>query len=122
MTDTHRHDSTVQTPCGRALRIPPPLCAIAFVPSSTRTGLRHAVMRHVDDAGGETWACSCEGGSFRPEKECRHVRAVRGLHLPQETQLTPEGCVVLGVLGDTMPDIFERPATRASRGSARPAH
>lgn len=93
--------STVMTPSGRALRTPPPVAAVAFVPSDSRPALRHAVMRAVDSTGAETWGCSCEAGSFRPDRECKHVRAVRAVTVPPGTQWTPEGCVITGqVLGD----------------------
>lgn len=91
--------SSIETPAGRALRVPPPLCAIAFVPSSTRANMRHAVMRHLSPmTGEETWGCSCEAMSFRPDRECRHVKAVKAQEFPAGTQLTPEAYVVLGML------------------------
>lgn len=88
--------STINTPAGRALLTPPPVALVALVASSTRGGTRHAVTRAAFN-GVEVWGCSCESGRFRPDRECRHVRAVRADAANDGTvDLTPEGFVVLG--------------------------
>lgn len=85
---------TVVTPAGRALRTPPPVAAVAFIPSSSRPSLKHVVMRSTV-GGTEVWGCSCEAGSFRPDRECRHIRLLRDGTAPAGTEITPEGYVIL---------------------------
>lgn len=85
--------ATVQTPAGRALRTPPPVCLVAVVPSATRPKRQHAIMRSMGEEG-VAYGCTCEGGTFRPARMCVHVRAFLALELPVGSILTPEGYVV----------------------------
>lgn len=88
--------STVETPAGRALSIPPAVAVVALVSSGSRGGMQHAVTRAAVH-GAEVWGCSCESGRFRPDRECRHLRAVReGAANDGTVALTPEGFVILG--------------------------
>ena len=88
--------SIIQTPAGPALANPPAVAVVAVVSSSTRAGTQHAVTRAVV-RGVELWGCSCEAGRFRPDRECRHLRAVREAADNDGTvALTPEGFVILG--------------------------
>ncbi len=88
--------STIETPAGRALANPPAVAVVALVASSTRGGTQHAVTRALVH-GVEAWGCTCESGRFRPDRECRHLRAVREAAVNDGTvSLTPEGFVILG--------------------------
>ena len=88
--------STIETPAGRALANPPAVAVVALVSSSTRDGTQHAVTRAVVGSA-EVWGCSCESGRFRPDRACRHLRAVReGAANDGTVALTPEGFVILG--------------------------
>ncbi len=87
---------TIETPAGRALPNPPAVAIVALVSSASRGGTQHAVTRAVVH-GVEVWGCSCESGRFRPDRECRHLRAVREAAANDGTvALTPEGFVILG--------------------------
>lgn len=88
--------TSIETPAGRALLTPPPVAVVAIVASSSRT-TSHAVTRAVF-GNAEVWGCSCESGRFRPDRVCRHLRAVRDEVDAPEVRLTPEGYVILGRL------------------------
>jgi hypothetical protein len=85
--------ATVTTPAGRALATPPAVALMAVVPSGTRQGRQHAIMR-ASVAGEVVYGCTCEAGTFRPDRECVHVREFRAGTLREGTVLTPEGHVV----------------------------
>lgn len=77
------------TPVGRALNPLPPLFVVARVASSTREGVTHIIMGTPTGQLG----CSCESGRFRPDRECRHLRALyTGENRPA---LTAEGFTTL---------------------------
>jgi hypothetical protein len=87
--------ATTDTPAGRALRNLPPVCVVAFAPSSTRPGTSHILTRAYIH-GVEVWGCSCESGRFRPDRQCRHVAALFEAHDRGGAELTPEGHIALG--------------------------
>lgn len=104
---------TVTTPAGRALSVPPPVCLVAVVPSGSRQGRQHAIMRAVDSVGRVTYGCTCESGTFRPERECVHVAEFKARSLREGTVLTPEGYVVQGLIGDGVPAELGTPTAPA---------
>lgn len=93
--DPERRPATVETPAGRSLRTLPPVCVVAFAPSSSRPGTSHILTRAYIH-GVETWGCSCESGRFRPDRQCRHVAALFDTADRGGAELTAEGHVALG--------------------------
>ena len=123
--------STTNTPSGRALLTPPPVCLVAVVPSGTRDNRQHAVMRAVDGSGAVRYGCTCEAGCFRPDRECVHVREFRAGVVRSGAIITAEGHVVLRMIAANpagLPDgwgagddalLADSPAESADAAAAR---